>query len=443
MVETFARAGIPAPVQAKGHLVFGGCDTVELAERFGTPLYVLSEDGVRSRCREVRKALMDRYENTQAVYAGKAFLALAMCRIVESEGLGLDLVSGGELFVARSAGFPLEKAHLHGNSKSREELREALEAGIGRIVVDSLMELDTLEEEAAAAGRKASILFRVAPGVDAHTHRYILTGHTGSKFGLPLAGDVLGDAVARAQASRWISLRGFHFHIGSQIFENTSHVMAVDILVRTMEEMRGRFGFVTSELNMGGGFGVDLGPEGRTPSISSFIDPMMARLEEGCRSAGMPRPRVIIEPGRWIVSEAGITLYTVQTVKEIEGIVTYAGVDGGMTDNPRPALYGAKYLGLAAGRMDESPTRTVTVVGKCCESGDVIIEGMKTPPLRRGDILAVFNTGAYTFSMASNYNRIPRPAVVLVKDGAAEVIVERQTYGDLVRGERIPDHLRF
>ncbi len=429
-------------INEKGHFLFGGWDTVELAGRFGTPLYVLSEEKIRERCRAVRSTFLNRWENVFAVYAGKAFLPLAMCKIVQSEGLGLDLVSGGELYTALAAGFPPESTFFHGNSKTKEELRFALSSGVGRIVVDGMSELETLEEEAAAAGKQPAILFRVTPGVDAHTHKYILTGHTGSKFGFPLAGDSLKEAVRRACASERLRLKGFHFHIGSQIFENTSHVMAVEIMTQTMAGFKRELGFVTEELNMGGGYGVEFAPDGETPRIDSFTDAMMRALEEKCRTAGIPRPRVIIEPGRWIVSEAGITLYTVQAMKTIDGIVTYASVDGGMTDNPRPSLYGAKYWAVAAGKMDQEATATVTVAGRCCESGDILIENLKTPPLERGDPLAVLNTGAYTFSMASNYNRLPRPAVVLVSEGKADVIVARQSYEDLLRGEVLPDHLR-
>lgn len=427
----------------KGHFYFGGWDTAVLAEKFGTPLYVLSEDILRARCRAIREDFLDRFENTEAVYAGKASLPLALVRLIHSEGLGLDLVSGGELHAARAAGFPLSRTILHGNSKTRTELEAALDGGVGRIVVDSLSELETLEEIAKEKDTQAAILLRVSPGVDAHTHKYILTGHTGSKFGFPLLGHSLRDAVLRAMKSERIVLKGFHFHIGSQIFENTSHVRAVEIILSAMADFSRNLGLITEELNMGGGFGVDFDPEGSTPSIRSFTDAMMEALEEGCRREGLPRPRVIIEPGRWIVSEAGITLYRVQATKTIEGIVTYASVDGGMTDNPRPALYGAKYWAVAAEKMDQEATETVTLAGKCCESGDILIEDLKAPPLSRGDLVAVLNTGAYTWSMASNYNRTPRPAMVLVSPGRADVIVERQTNEDLLRGEKIPDHMKL
>ena len=426
----------------EGHLRFGGWDTVELAERFGTPLYVLSEDAVRKRCRSVRETFINRHDGAFAAYAGKAFLTMAMCRIVQSEGLGLDLVSGGELFTAQQAGFPLDRTFLHGNAKTKDELTHALQAGVGRIVVDGRSELETLAELARGMGRRAAILLRIAPGVDAHTHRYIRTGHTGSKFGFSLIGDDLRDAVGFCMASESLDLRGMHFHIGSQIFESTAHVMAVDILVDLLAALARDAGFQAGEVNLGGGFGVDLLDEGRNPEIASFTDPMMDHLTAKCREAGLLRPRVTIEPGRWIVSDAGITLYRVQTVKRVGDLVTYVGVDGGMTDNPRPSLYGAKYRAAVANRMDQGATETVTVVGKCCESGDVLVEGLRTPPPERGDLIAVFSTGAYTFSMASNYNKIPRPAVVLVSGGRADVIAERQSYEDLLRGERIPGHLQ-
>lgn len=426
----------------KGRFIFSGWDVTELAARFGTPLYVFSEDGIRARCRAVRESFMDRWENSLAVYAGKAFLTLAMAKIIASEGLGLDVVSGGEIHTARRAGFPMEKVIFHGNSKTSEELTYALSLGVGRTVVDGPQELELLEELAEGEGKKADILFRVTPGVDAQTHKYIRTGQLGSKFGFPLAGDSLTEAVKRAMNSKWLSLKGFHFHIGSQIFENTSHVLSVKVLLKALGRFSRDFGFITQELNMGGGYGVEFDPDKATPPIDSFTDAMMEALERGCGDEGIPRPRVIIEPGRWIVSESGITLYAVQNIKTVDGHVTYVGVDGGMTDNPRPALYGAKYWAVAAGKTDKEATETVTIAGKCCESGDLLVEDLKVPPLERGDILAVLNTGAYTFSMASNYNRIPRPAAVLISPGRADVIAERQTWDDVIFWDRVPEHLK-
>lgn len=429
-------------MKRKNNLIFGGWDVVDLVSRFGTPLYVLSEDAIRNRCREVQSFFLKKYENTHAVYASKAFLTLAMCRILETEGIGLDVVSGGEIYTAVKAGFPMEKVIFHGNNKSPDELRLALEKGVGRIVVDSENEYDILEGIAEEVGSEADILFRVAPGVDAHTHKYIATGHTASKFGMPVLGDAITGIVERAMTSRFLHLRGFHFHVGSQLKDNMSHLMAVNVLLDLISNVRDRSGFLTEELNVGGGFGVPELPGEEPVKLSDFTDPIMERIISGCQDRDLRIPRIIIEPGRWIVSEAGITLYSIGLLKEIPGVITYVGVDGGMTDNPRPALYGALYHGVVANRMDEKASMKVSVVGKCCESGDVLIRDLEIPSIRSGDILAVFNTGAYNFSMASNYNRNPRPGVVLVSEGKADIIVERQTYEDLLRGEIIPEHLK-
>lgn len=428
-------------VSRKENFYFGGWDTADLAATYGTPLYVYSEEDIRSRCREARSAFMERYPGSLVVYAGKAFLTTAMCKIIESEGLGLDVVSGGELHTALAANFPMKRVFFHGNSKADEELRYAAEAEVGRIVADGPSELERIEKTAGQTGKKMNVLLRVTPGVDADTHRYILTGHAGSKFGFPLSGEVLAETVKKYMGSEFITLKGFHFHIGSQIFENRSHVMAVEILVKAMADLYSSTGFAAEELNMGGGFGVEFDPRQNSPALDSFTDAMMEALASGCKKEGLPIPGAIIEPGRWIVSEAGITLYTVQEVKHTDGI-TYAAVDGGMTDNPRPALYGAKYHAVVPGKMDMDLSETVTVAGKCCESGDIVIEGLKSPPLVRGDLLAVLNTGAYTFSMASSYNRLPRPAAVLVSPGRADIIAKRQTWDDMVRWDIIPEHLK-
>ncbi len=414
-----------------------------LAARFGTPLYVLDESIIRARCAEVRRDFLDRWSSASASYASKAFLTRTMARIVEDEGLGLDVVSLGELQTALSAGFPASRIEMHGSAKSESELDAALDAGIGRIVVDGLMELEVLADLAARRGRRAEILLRVTPGVAPHTHAYIATGHEGSKFGLPLDGDLLPRAVRFALEQEFISLRGLHFHVGSQIFEPTAHVRSVMRVVEAMKRLREELGFRVLELGMGGGFGARSHPSEPHVPLSLFTDAMMEALERACGAGGLEVPAVSIEPGRWIVSEAGITLYRVETVKELPG-VTYVGVDGGMADNPRPALYRAVYRAAVVDRPDAPPdwgNVKVTVVGKCCETGDVLIEDAALPPVRRGDVLALFNTGAYTFSMAGNYNRLCRPAVVLVKGGRAEVIVERQTPDDLLRGDRIPRRL--
>ncbi|ADE56374.1 MULTISPECIES: diaminopimelate decarboxylase [Aminobacterium] len=425
------------------HLFWDGCDTVQLAQNYGTPLYVLSETAVRERCREVKKDFLCKYPNTRAVYASKAFLTMAMVRIIASEGLGLDVVSGGEIYTAYRAGFPMEKTIFHGNNKTLEELQLALETGVGRIVADSESELDIIEDAARRRGKRATLLLRVAPGVDAATHQYMATGHTASKFGFPLAGESISRTIQRIKGSENLVLKGFHFHVGSQLQSNRSHCLAVDALIKEMVLFSSDLGFVTEELNVGGGYGVPEHEGEERKPLKYFTEGIMERVIAGCEQAGIPVPAIIIEPGRWIVSEAGITLYKVGSIKEIPGVMTYVSVDGGMTDNPRPALYGAKYWGVVANRADELAGKKVTIVGKCCESGDVLMKDvMVTDQITRDDILAVFNTGAYNFSMANNYNRLPRPAVVLVREGNAYVIVNRQDYEDLLSGEVIPDHLR-
>ena len=425
------------------HLFWGGADCVDLAARFGTPLYVLDESVIRARCAEVRNEFLNRWPRTSASYASKAFLTRAMARIVEDKGLGLDVVSLGELHTALAADFPASRIEMHGNAKSEAELSAALDFGVGRIIVDGLMELEVLAELAARRGRRAEILLRVAPGVQPKTHAHITTGQEGSKFGLPLDGELLPRAVRMATDRESLSLRGLHFHIGSQIFSPEAHVQSVVRVAAAMRRLREELDFRVRELNLGGGFGARSHPSEPHVPLSLFTDAMMEALTRECAAAGLERPDVALEPGRWIVSEAGITLYRVETVKELPG-VTYIGVDGGMADNPRPALYQAIYEASVADRSDAAPVRggpRVSVVGRCCETGDVLIEDAGLPPVGRGDVLALFSTGAYTFSMASGYNRLCRPAVVLVKGGEAEVIVERQTLDDLLWGDRIPDRL--
>ncbi len=416
-------------------LEFGGCDAVELAGRFGTPLYVLSEDRIRDRIRELRETFLDRYENTYAAYASKALQTLDICRIMDSEGLFLDVVSAGELYAASRAGFPMERVLFHGSSKTPEEIRMAVEYGAGRVVVDNTVELEALNREARLRGRRVPILLRVAPGVQAGTHPHISTGQADSKFGIPLDPSVRDEYVGRALRGEGLELLGFHFHVGSQIFSNESHRAAVSAVLGFLREVRDQYGFLARELNLGGGFAVRYTGEDDPQPLAYYTDELMAEISAACRESGVQRPRVGIEPGRWIVGEAGITLYTVCSVKEIPGVRTYVGVDGGMPDNIRPALYGARYEATVADRHDAPRNRRVTVAGKCCESGDILIRDIDLQDPRPGDVLAVFTTGAYTHSMAGNYNRLPRPAMVLLRDGEARLSVRRETYEDLLSRE--------
>ncbi len=417
-----------------GNMSFYGCDVSELASEYGTPLYIISEENIRERCREMKSEFLDRYENTKAVYASKACQILEVLRIIASEGIGLDVVSGGELYAALKAGYDPSEIEFHGNTKSERELKEALNAGVGTIVVDNLSELALLDRMSGEAGIVSSVLLRVTPGVDSHTHEYISTGQLDSKFGFSVE-EIIGGAAQRAQKSPNIDLRGFHYHVGSQLHDNSSHIMAAEIILDMLLELGKKTGYEAREINCGGGFGVQYAGDPERPKVSFFMDPVMEKIETFCRKNGMERPAVTIEPGRWVVGEAGITVYEVGAVKTNAAGRTYIGVDGGYPDNPRPALYGAKYDVRAVEKADLPCDRKVTVAGKCCESGDIVAWDVMLPELSRGDHIAVLCTGAYNHSMANNYNRVPKPAVVVVNKGKARLAARRETYEDMIRLE--------
>ena len=418
-----------------GVLYFDGCDTTALAEKYGTPLYVMSETAIVKKCKELRTAFLDKYERTRAAYAAKAFLTVGMCKIIEREGLCIDVVSGGELYIAIKADFPAERVEFNGNNKSLKEIALAVDYNIGRIIVDGLDELDLIEQVCREKGKKANILYRITPGVKSDSHDYIVTGKKDSKFGIPLEDEIIFPAVERAIQSEYVNFMGFHFHVGSQLNDNASHLMALDTSLKLIEETKKRYDYVTPEINLGGGFGIRYTDADHREPYSYFLDPIMEKIEQFAQMLNIERPEVVIEPGRSVVGEAGITLYTVGTVKEIPGIRKYASVDGGMTDNIRPALYQAKYECVAVNKADAPKTDTVTICGKCCESGDILIKDAAVAPLQRGDILAIFATGAYGFVMASNYNMNPIPAVVLVNKGEAQIMVRRQTYEDMIQNQ--------
>ena len=418
-----------------GVLYFDGCDTTALAEKYGTPLYVMSETAIVKKCKELRTAFLDKYERTRAAYAAKAFLTVGMCKIIEREGLCIDVVSGGELYIAIKADFPAERVEFNGNNKSLKEIALAVDYNIGRIIVDGLDELDLIEQVCREKGKKANILYRITPGVKSDSHDYIVTGKKDSKFGIPLEDEIIFPAVERAIQSEYVNFMGFHFHVGSQLNDNASHLMALDTSLKLIEETKKRYDYVTPEINLGGGFGIRYTDADHREPYSYFLDPIMEKIEQFAQMLNIERPEVVIEPGRSVVGEAGITLYTVGTVKEIPGIRKYASVDGGMTDNIRPALYQAKYECVAVNKADAPKTDTVTICGKCCESGDILIKDAAVAPLQRGDILAIFATGAYGFVMASNYNMNPIPAVVLVNKGEAQIMVSRQTYEDMIQNQ--------
>ncbi len=418
-----------------GILYFDGCNTLDLAEKYGTPLYVLSETAIVEKCKEIKDAFLQRYERTRAAYAAKAFLTISMCKIIEREGLCIDVVSGGELYTAIKADFPPEKIEFNGNNKSLVELEMAIDYNIGRIIVDGLDELKLIESICKEKNKKVNVLYRITPGVKSDSHDYIVTGKKDSKFGIPLDDEIIFPAIEQAIKSEYANFMGFHFHVGSQLQDNESHLKALETSLKLIKETKEKYNYVTPEINIGGGFGIVYTELDEKRTYSYFLDPMMKRIEDFSKETGIKRPEVVIEPGRSIVGEAGITLYTIGTIKEIKGIRKYVSIDGGMTDNIRPALYQAKYEGISANKAGEPKTDIVTICGKCCESGDILIKDAKVAPLQRGDIFAIFSTGAYGYSMASNYNKNQLPAVVLVKNGESRLIVKRQSYEDMIKNE--------
>jgi diaminopimelate decarboxylase len=416
------RALLPdtAVVAADGRLAIGGCDLVELAERFGTPLFVYDETHLRARCREAVDAFGD-----GVAYATKAFLCLAMAKLAHEEGMHLDVATGGELHVALAAGVPADRLVLHGSNKSTAELWAAREAGVGRIVVDSFDELDRLAALHAEDGIVAKVLVRATPGVEAHTHEFVRTGQVDSKFGFGVASGDAAHAVSRARDLPGVELLGVHMHIGSQVFVADFFHEAVEIVAPWVRELG------LPELSIGGGLGVAYVEGEEAPTISEWGASVLA----GCRDAGI-EARILAEPGRAIVAQAGITLYTVGTIKEVPDVRTYVSVDGGMSDNPRPVLYGSGYEAMLPRAAAAPRPRRVTIVGKHCESGDVLVREAQVPEdLAVGDILATPVTGAYGHSMGSNYNKVPRPAVVFVADGQAREVVRRETLDDLLRND--------
>lgn len=425
-----------------GHLEIGGCDTVALAKEFGTPLYVMDEELIRKNCALYRDTFARVYPNSQVAYAGKAFLTKAMCRLADEEGLALDVVSGGEIYTALAAGFPAAKMIFHGNNKSPAEINMALEHGVSRFVVDSFSELELLEELAAGADKTAGIYLRIKPGIEAHTHHYIQTGQMDSKFGMGLSDGEAMAAVKTVVKMNHVELKGLHCHIGSQIFDLKPFQLAATVMVNFMAEIKKKTGLVLKELDLGGGFGIRYQREDNPYSLEEFVELIAATVKESCAVHDLPLPKLLVEPGRSIVGEAGTTLYTVGSVKEVPGIRKYVAVDGGMMDNLRPALYEAKYEAILANRANDPVEETVSIAGKACESGDMLIWDITLPPLKRGDLLAVLSTGAYHYSMANNYNRFGRPPVVFVRDGQADLVVARETYENIVQNDCIPARMQ-
>ena len=434
MTEQISRLRLfplTAEVGDEGHLVIGGCDTLELAAEFGTPLYLFDELSLRSRCAEFKKEFGQRYAETTILYAAKAFINKTLLRIFREEGFGLDVVSGGEIGLARAAGFPLERVCFCGNNKSVEEIDLALECGVGRIVVDNFYELEMLDRIAGERNITVAILLRLSPGVDSHTHRYINTGNIDSKFGFPLA--VGEDAVTAAMSLPNLSLVGIHFHLGSLIFEVEPYREAIDHILDFAAGMKRKHGFELEELDVGGGFAVPYTLSDPSRPISAYAEVITSSIKKGCRKLGLELPRLVIEPGRSMVAQAGVALYTVGAIKDIPGVRCYVAIDGGMGDNIRPALYEGKHVAIVANKMTEEETTEVTIAGKFCESGDILIRDIKLPALAAGDTLAVAGCGAYCLTQASNYNAFFKPAVVMVGEGRARLMRRRETIEDLTR----------
>lgn len=433
-------------INGSGHLEIGGADAVDLAKQFGTPLYVFDEAHIRNMMRVYKKTIDEEYGgNGLVLYASKAFSCTAVYAIANEENIGVDVVSGGELYTALKAGFPANKIYMHGNNKLLRELEYAVENGIGNIVVDSFTEADVLDGIAAKHGIKQSVLIRTNPGVEAHTHAFVQTARTDSKFGFSINDGAAEDMTRHVLTKKNLVLKGYHCHIGSQIFEKQSFVLAAEKVMDFIAKMKKYLGFEAAELNIGGGFGVwytDEDPKLKLCDYAGYLKALIDAVKAKAEEHGLNKPYLLIEPGRSIVGEAGVTLYTVGAIKDIPGIKKYVAIDGGMFDNPRYALYQSKYTVLLADRANEKCTERVTIAGKCCESGDLIAVDVPLPEAQIGNIVAVLTTGAYNYSMASNYNRNFIPAVVLVKDGKAEYIVKPQTYEDLVRNDVIPDRLK-
>ena len=421
---------------AAGHLEIGGCDVVELAQEFGTPLFIYDEQTLRDQCRAYMGAFSSFTNRYEIVYASKAFSCRAMCELVAEEGLSLDVASGGELAAARAAGFAPGRIYFHGNNKSVDEIQAGLEAGIGFFVADSFEEIDRLEAAVAKRGGRQQVLVRVTPGVRPNTHDFIQTGQQDSKFGFGLADGRAEEAVRRLHGAAHLELVGVHAHIGSQIFDLSSYQKEVEVLFDALAGWKRDLGFGCSLFNMGGGLGIRYTAADKPSSITEFAETSVTAVQREAERHGLAVPRILVEPGRSIAGKAGVTAYTVGTVKTIPGVRTYVAVDGGMSDNLRPMLYDSRYEAMLANKAEVQPSEIVTVAGKHCESGDVLVRDVRIATPEPGDVLVTPGTGAYGYAMANNYNAQPRPAVVLVGAGRARVIVRRETWDDVLRLQR-------
>lgn len=423
-------------VNSNGHLTISGADTVCLAEKYGTPLYVMSEDGIRKNCRSFKNAVDKYYDgNGLILYASKAFCCKEMYRIVKSEGLGVDVVSGGELYTALSVDFPAENIYFHGNNKTPAEIEYAVENRIGCFVVDHIDELEIINSAAEKENITQNVMLRIKPGIDAHTHEFIKTGQIDSKFGFLLENGEAMNAVKAALKFKNLSLCGLHCHIGSQIFEEQPFEFAAKIMLGFLKQIKNEIGIELKKLNLGGGFGIKYVENDMAIPFENYIEKVSNVVKEECEKLEIAVPFILMEPGRAIVGSEGVTLYTVGFIKDIPNVRKFVSIDGGMSDNPRYALYQAEYSATVANRSNDSADDVVTIAGKCCESGDLIQKDCRIQKAKTGDILAVFSTGAYNYSMSSNYNRLPKPPVVMIRDGEAREVVKGEKYEDVLRND--------
>ncbi|WP_353892318.1 diaminopimelate decarboxylase [Proteinivorax hydrogeniformans] len=422
-------------INSEGHLEIGGCDSVSLASEYGTPLYIVDEKNIRNRCRIYKESFTSESLQTEVIYASKAFLNIAMCKLIANEGLSLDVVSGGELYTAIKADFPRQKIYFHGNNKLESELYMAVENNVGRIIIDNVNEFKVLSTITKNIGAKVEVLLRVNPGIEAYTHEYISTTKSDSKFGESIFADGIYDFIKEINDDPNISFKGLHSHIGSQIFEEGSFLEQATVMLKFIKSLNNKIGVQVNELNLGGGFGIYYTESDDPIDLPSFFERLLSEIDEQSNLLGIIPPKVLIEPGRSIVANAGTTLYKVGSTKTTYSGKNYVFVDGSMADNIRPALYGAKHEFCLANRMNDKAEKDFAITGKCCESGDILGKSFKLAKPNRGDLVAVSSTGAYNYSMASNYNRLTKPAVVFVKDGKAKIVVRRETYEDIIKND--------
>ena len=424
-------------VNEQGRLTFAGVDTVDLANKYGTPLYLMDEDRIRERCRTYRQALKEAFgDSANALYAGKAACFTHIYRIMREEGMGIDVVSSGEIYTAYTAGFPMERAYFHGSNKTDADVAYAMDCGVGYFVADNKEELDAVQAEASKRNVKQKVILRLTPGIDPHTYEAISTGKVDSKFGSAIETGQADEITAYALTLSNVDLMGFHCHVGSQVFDSDVYLRAAAIMLQFVADMKQKYGYTAKELDLGGGYGVRYLESDPEIDIAANIKEVGAAVLAQCKALEIDVPAIRMEPGRSIVADAGMTLYTVGSVKRIPGYKNYVSVDGGMTDNPRFALYRAPYTVALANKMNEKNALRASLVGRCCESGDIIQEDVGFPEtVTRGDIAAVMTTGAYNYAMSSNYNRIPRPPVVMLKGGEDKLVVRRETFADICKND--------